>query len=203
LRADDAKLEAVEVGALEAFDQALEVLARLERGHGEDVVSGLGRPVLSGERGADAIGDDLDLLLRDAQEIDDFVPRERGAHDDLCRRPGDLRQRQRTVAARPEVECVGVSEHGEVVDGGYERDARAHGGSLRRTVQDVQAVGTGCPRECLLVPACVAPELSKPSRPGQLVAQHLDRLVLEPGEQGLQITRRAGTREGERGDVDA
>ena len=43
--ADDAELEAVEIGPVERLDQPRQVLARLERGDREDVVAALGRPV--------------------------------------------------------------------------------------------------------------------------------------------------------------
>jgi hypothetical protein len=69
-------------------------------------------------------------LLNDAQQLDRLACRELRDRDYPRRRPRQAPQQQPAVAARPSVECLGVAEHREVVNGDDER----RGGEQRAAV---------------------------------------------------------------------
>ncbi len=195
-RSDDTQLT---VCAADGLHKPVEVLPRFERSDGKDIVPVLGRAFVR-EVVADGVRNDANLVVRHSEQLDELTPCELGHRDHPLRRAKDARHHTRTVAPRPAVERLRVPEHGEVVHGDDQGNARAQRAAVRRTMQDV---GGAFPSDQERVPDPVA----RQRRQAVLSSERAscDRHVVAPLElahQPFQITRRSRTSLSERGDVD-
>ena len=196
-RARDPKLHAHESSR---FGEAGEVLPRLDRPDGEDVLA-LRLRALRREGRLDAVRDHPNPAFVDAEQLDRLAGRELRDRDHPRRRPRQSGQNEPAVEPRPAVEGLGMAKHSQVVDREHQRDARAERPSVPGAVEDVDAVASRTSRQRPQVPDGVADDLARPRGAGEGVAAHVDSLEL--GEQLPQVARRPRAGQLERGDVDA
>ena len=182
------------------LDGGGEVLPRLERADGKDVVAVDGW-ALRGEDGVDAVRDDADPLDRDPQQFDELVARERRDRDDRVRCAHARAQRESAGRPVPARECLRMAENREIVDGDDERRPRRDGSAERRAVEDVDVRGGVAEAE--RVPERVASQCREPSRAARRQADELEpRPSFELAEEPEHVACGSGARLHERCRVD-
>src|SRR5262249_45377756 len=114
----------------------LQVLARLQRPDGEDVVA-VGPRAFRGEDVLDGVRHYPDRGLWDGEQVDELALRELRHGDQPVRGVDDARHSESRVAPAPAAEPLWVAQHGEVMHGDDERRPGTKRGPERRTVEDV------------------------------------------------------------------
>src|SRR5439155_25785383 len=115
---------------------------RLERADCEHVLALLRRTVLR-ELVLDRVRNDMDLLLRDAEQLDQLATRELGDRDHLPGRPKHVRNDARAVLTRPPVEGPRMAQHRQVMHSHDERHARRpHRAAIGRAMEYVRRLYT-------------------------------------------------------------
>ena len=149
---DDPELDAGEPSCL---DRSWEVLARLERADSQDVVSGCTRS-LGHEDRIDGVRHHVDAIGIDVTQLGRLASGELGDGDNPVRRANRAPQAGAAIQARPRRERLRVPQHGEVVHGDEDGDARAQRCAVDRAVKHVEPCRMHLPGQQQRVPDDVA-----------------------------------------------
>ena len=192
-RADDRQPEVVAGEQRVCLDERREVLARLERRHGEDVVAAeLGLRAVAREDVVDSGQRHPHAILGHAEQLDDVARGERRVREDEVARARRVPVLRRVHAARAALHPLRMAQRHEVVD-----RRRADPSALRRIhpVREVEHVDRA--EEALDArPAEPAPALAPEVREGEELERELDGDALERGGDRL-LPLRARGREGD------